>query len=80
MSALCRDIAQASWKGKQQLTYTTHASTATNCLYQFNYSEFMECWQEAVPQGMKTDLAQLKVSEILATAKSHCFKSSSILI
>ena len=29
---------------------------------QFNYSEFMESWQQSVPLGMETDLSQLRVS------------------
>ena len=29
---------------------------------QFNYSEFMESWQQSVPLGMTTDLQQLRVS------------------
>ena len=29
---------------------------------QFNYHEFMESWQQSVPDGMTTSLGQLKVS------------------
>ena len=32
---------------------------------QFNYSEFMESWQQSVPLGMTTDLQQLRVSVLL---------------
>lgn len=32
---------------------------------QFNYSEFMESWQQSVPLGMTTDLQQLRVSALL---------------
>lgn len=30
--------------------------------FQFNYQEFMESWQQSVPDGMTTSLGQLRVS------------------
>ena len=31
-------------------------------MFQFNYHEFMESWQQSVPDGMTTSLEQLAVS------------------
>ena len=30
----------------------------------FNYEEFMECWRQSVPEGIKTDINYLRVIPI----------------
>ena len=40
----------------------TYANTYMLYFDQFNFDEFMESWQQSVPDGMTTSLEQLKVN------------------
>ena len=40
----------------------TYANTYMHYFDQFNFDEFMESWQQSVPDGMTTSLEQLKVN------------------
>ena len=48
-------------KAAATLAYIDVFNLLYSFLPQFNYHEFMESWQQSVPDGMTTSLGQLKV-------------------